>query len=127
MVLQARQSVRFEWNGQIPDPFKARAKILKLIKAVSGSHEACGDDQRLEERHSLANSIGDVFNKVCIIFVMIHWNSHTRFISEVFSFGMTVCNNTLTANPTLYSNGVFCRHSEVGLKLLIIYFCICVS
>lgn len=66
--MQARQIVRFEWNGQVSDPFKARAKILKLIKAASGSHEVCGDDQRLEERHSLTDSIGAVLNKVCIVF-----------------------------------------------------------
>jgi len=62
--LQARQIARCAWNGPISGPFKARAKILKLIKAASASHDVCGDDQRLEERHGLTDSIGAVLNKV---------------------------------------------------------------
>jgi len=70
--LQAGQIVRFEWNGQVSDPFKARAKILKLIKTAAGSHEVCGDDRRLEEHHGLRDSIGNVLNKVCSV---LHANS----------------------------------------------------
>jgi hypothetical protein len=61
---KARQIARCAWNGPISDPFKARAKILKLIKAASASHDGCGDDRRLEERHGLTDSIGAVLNKV---------------------------------------------------------------
>lgn len=61
---KARQIARCAWNGPISDPFKARAKILKLIKSASASHDVCGDDQRLEERHGLTDSIGVVLNKV---------------------------------------------------------------
>jgi hypothetical protein len=66
--LQARRFITIERNGQVSAPSKARARILKLIKAAAGSHDAYGNDQTLQEHHNLSESIGAFLNKVCIVF-----------------------------------------------------------